>query len=127
MSRKRHVCGVMPIGENGSRSITPSSPYSTPRSRSACSGPPPPSRRRTMRSGGELGEVVVAPRDKARARRGRSTEEIEQEPRGAPEVANQAEVLLVRHIGQREVVVDAGNRLHAPAVAMREPQAIDRL
>jgi hypothetical protein len=43
------------------------------------------------------------------------------------EVADQREVPFVGHAGHRPVVVDAGNGLHAPAVAVREAHAVDAL
>src|SRR6476620_1317838 len=75
----------------------------------------------------KLYELVVATGDEARAHRGRGAEEIEQEPRVTAEIADQAEVLLVSDAGQRAVVVDAGDRLRAPAVAVREAEAIHGL
>ena len=46
----------------------------------------------------------------------------------APEVADQREVLARSDsLGQRQVVVDARDRLHAPAVAVRQPHAVDAL
>src|SRR5581483_4777464 len=79
---------------------------------------------RVMLPGLKLYELVVSSVGEARAHRGRGAEEIEQEPRGTAESADQAEVLLVSDAGQREVVVVGGDRLHAPAVAMREAEAI---
>ena len=71
---------------------------------------------------------VIATGDEGRAHRGRGTEEVEQQPRVPPEVADQREVLVVgAAIGQRKVVVDTGDGLHAPAVAMRQAHAIHGL
>ena len=61
----------------------------------------------------------VAAGDEARAHRRRRAEQHQQQERVAPEVADQREVLVVAEPGQRPVVVDARDRLHAPAVAMR--------
>ena len=83
--------------------------------------------RASKRPGAERLEVVLAARDEARADRGRGAEEIQQQPRMAPEVADQREVLVVREPRQREVVVDAGDGLHAPAIAVREAGAVDGL
>ncbi len=71
-------------------------------------------------------QVGRAVREAARHRR-RRAEQVQQQERMAAEVADQAEVLGGRHVGQRPVVVDARDRLHAAAVAMAQPHAIDRL
>ena len=46
----------------------------------------------------------------------------------APEIADQREVRVIgQRSGQREVVMDSRDRLHAPAVAMRKTHAVDAL
>src|SRR6185369_16157873 len=45
----------------------------------------------------------------------------------APEVADEREVVFRAEPGQGKVVMDARDGLHAPAVAMREAHAVDRL
>ena len=71
---------------------------------------------------------VRAAGGKARAYCRRRAEEIKQQPRMAAEIADEREVFVVgARVGEREVVVDAGDRLHAPAVAVREARAIDGL
>src|SRR5439155_17386140 len=59
--------------------------------------------------------------------------EGEQQPGVPPEIADEREVAFARTgearerpggIGEREVVVQAGDHLHAPAVAVREPDAV---
>ena len=75
---------------------------------------------------------------------GGGAEQIDQQPGVAPEVADQPEVLIRLEVltrfgppgprergpeglRQGEVVVDAGDGLHQPAIAMAEPQTIDGL
>ena len=72
---------------------------------------------------------MLATLDEARAHRGRSAEEIQQQPGMPAEIADQGKVGVVRGVDcrQREVVVDAGDRLHAPAVAVGEADAVNRL
>ncbi len=73
-------------------------------------------------------ELVRAAGDEARADRRRRAEQVEQQPRIAPEVANQREVVVVRAlIGQRKVVMDARDHLHPLAVSMRETCAVHAL
>ncbi len=46
----------------------------------------------------------------------------------APEIADQGKVRFIgKLLGQREVVVDSGDCLHAPAVAMRKAHPVDAL
>src|SRR5439155_1292792 len=87
------------------------------------------------RAGRELFQRVLAALDEARAHRGRGTEEGEQQPGVPPEIADEREVALARAgearerpggIGEREVVVQAGDHLHAPAVAGRAPRRAAR-
>src|SRR5207302_8551528 len=91
----------------------------------------PHAQRRRMRrvhgAGRELDQLVFAALDKARAHRGRGAEQVDRQPRVAPEIADQREILRVGHAGERPVVVDAGDRLHAPAVAVREAEAVHGL
>ena len=72
-------------------------------------------------------QFMRAPGDKARRDRGRRTEQIEQQKRMAPEVADQAEVLVARDLGHRPVVVNPRNGLHAPAVTVAQARAVDAL
>ncbi len=93
----------------------------------------------------QLLQPVRAAGDEGRAHRGRRSEQIKQQPGMTPEVADQREVRVVLIVLQRaaarvdllqhrpgalrhrKVVVDAGNGLHAPAVAMREALAVHGL
>ncbi len=73
-------------------------------------------------------ELVIASRHEAATHRRRRAEQIQQQPRFAPEVPDQAEVVVVvEPMRPGEVVVDAGDRLHAAPVAMRQAHAIDAL
>ena len=45
----------------------------------------------------------------------------------AAEVADQAEILLTRHVRQRPVVVDARNGLHTPPIAVAQAHAVHTL
>ncbi len=84
--------------------------------------------RQVVRVGGEARERMLAPLEEARAHRGRRAEEIQQQPRMPAEVADQREIRLVaRVLGEREVVVDARDRLHAPAVPIRQAGAVHGL
>ncbi len=87
-------------------------------------------------------QPVRAPRDERAAGRGSAAQQQDQQPRVAPEIADEAQVAAVaierqrnvllagaaqqrpRLVGQREVVVDARDRLHAPAVPVREAVAV---
>ncbi len=87
--------------------------------------------------------LAVADERAAGCRRG--PQEQEQQPRMAPEIPDQGEVALVlvrarrgratvgiaklrpARLGQRKIVMDAGDDLHAAAVAMRQPVAVDGL
>ena len=98
-----------------------------------------------QRARGEGLQLVLAPGDEALAHRGRGAEQIQQQPGMAPEVADQAEVGVALvgggravagvgalqpgpgGLGQREVVMDARDGLHARAVAVREAVAVDGL
>ena len=73
-------------------------------------------------------ELVRAACHEARANRRRGAEEIEEQPGMAPEIADQREIRLAgKLLGHRKVVVDAGDHLHAPAVAMRKTHPVDIL
>ena len=58
------------------------------------------------------------------AQRGGCTEQVQQQKCMSAEVADQAEILLAGHTGQRPVVVDARNGLHAPAITVAQAHAI---
>ena len=45
----------------------------------------------------------------------------------AAEIANQAEIFFARHARHRPVVMDARDRLHAPAIALTQTHAVDAL
>ena len=72
-------------------------------------------------------QLVRAARDEARAQRRRGAEQVQQQEGVAAEVADQREVLLARDLGQRPVVVDARDGLHAAAVAVAQAHAVDAL
>ena len=55
---------------------------------------------------------------------GRSAEQVQQQEGVAAEIADQGEILFAGNLGQRPVVVDAGDGLHAPAVAVRQAHAV---
>jgi len=80
--------------------------------------------RHVQRAGPQRLQPVVAAGDEAGTDRRRGAEEVQQQERVAPEVADQREVLLARDLRQRPVVVDAGDRLHAAAVAVRQADAV---
>ena len=93
---------------------------------------PPHAQRRRVRQvegvAGQPRQLVRAALDEAGAHGGRRAEQVQEQPRVPAEVADQREVVGVRQRhGQREVVVDAGDRLHAPAVAVREAGPVDGL
>ncbi len=84
----------------------------------------------------EFAQLVLASFDEACTHRGRCAEQVEQEPCAAPEVADEREIRFVRfaetrnrpdRVGQGKVVVDTGNHLHAPAIAVRQACAVHRL
>ena len=66
----------------------------------------------------------------------RGAKQIDQQPRAASEVTNQAEIrfsalllfgnakALPQRVGYRKVVVDAGDRLHQATIAMAETAAV---
>ncbi len=83
--------------------------------------------RRVHRPGHELLQLVLAAGDEARAHRGRRAEEVEQQPRAPAEIADQREILFAGRSRHGQVVVNAGDGLHAPAVAVRQALAIDGL
>jgi hypothetical protein len=72
-------------------------------------------------------QFMVAPFDEAAAQRRRGAEQQQQHEGMAPEVADEPEVGLVVQPGQRPVVVDAGDRLHAAPVAVAQAHAVDAL
>jgi len=73
-------------------------------------------------------QLVRTSGDETRAHCGRRAEKIQQQPRVTAKIADQREIRVVRlRARQREVVVDAGNGLHAPAVAIGQAGAIDVL
>jgi len=72
-------------------------------------------------------QAVLAAVDEARAHRRRSAVQHQQHERMTPEVSDQREVFVVAQTGQRPVVVDARDGLHAPAVAVRQAHAVDAL
>ena len=101
--------------------------------------------RQVQRVGGKIGQRVLASGHKGAAHGRRRAEQIKQQPGMAPKISDQRKVRRIavgldrstglssrlqrapRALGQREVVVDARDRLHAAAVAVRQPVAIDRL
>ncbi len=101
--------------------------------------------RRVVRPGFPRAQPMRAPGQKRTAHGGRRAEQEQQQPRMPAEVADQGEVpaVLIGFRGaavlvglledrpggrrQRKVVVDAGDRLHPPAVAIRQPLPVDRL
>mmetsp|Transcript_49007 Transcript_49007/g.115102 ORF Transcript_49007/g.115102 Transcript_49007/m.115102 type:complete len:356 (+) Transcript_49007:1851-2918(+) len=72
-------------------------------------------------------QAVLATGDEAVAQRRAGAEQVEQQPALAAEVADGAQVLVGARAGQRPVVVDARNRLHAPAVALAQAHAVNAL
>ena len=92
-----------------------------------------------------LQRVMLIPLNKARADGGRRTEQVHQQPHPGEKVPDQRQVAfglkclsivgsarqitgrLPKGFRHREVVVNAGNRLHLPAVTHAQPVAIDPL
>ena len=72
-------------------------------------------------------EFVLAAIDKAGTHGRRSAEQVQQQEGIAAEIADQAEVLGIAQVRQRPVVVDAGNRLHATAIAVAQTHAVHAL
>ena len=70
-------------------------------------------------------QLMLAAVDKARTQCRRRAKQVQQHKGMAAEVANQREVLLGAHARHRPVVVDAGNHLHAPAIAVAQAHAVD--
>ena len=80
--------------------------------------------RHVQRAPGQHLQFVLAPLDKGAAHRRRGTQQHQQQKGVAAEVADQCEVLGTAHTGQRPVVVDAGDGLHAPPVAQPQAHAV---
>ena len=78
-------------------------------------------------AGAQRLQFVLAPFHKRRAHRWRGTKQREQQKRVAAEIADQRKVAVVVHTGQRPVVVNARNGLHAPSIAVAQPHAVDTL
>jgi hypothetical protein len=72
-------------------------------------------------------QLVLAPAHKAGAQRRRGAEQVQQQKGLAAEIADQAEILLAAHAGQRPVVVDARDGLHAPPIAVAQAHAVHAL
>ena len=72
-------------------------------------------------------QAVFAPGHETVAHRGAGAKQPQQQESVAAEVADQRKVLFVGEPRQRPVVVDAANRLHAPAIAVRQAHAVHTL
>ena len=76
---------------------------------------------------GQHFQLMLAPVDEAGAHRGRGAEQVQQQEGVAAEIADQAEVAGIVQAGQRPVVVDARNHLHAAAIAVAQAHAVHAL
>ena len=72
-------------------------------------------------------QAVFTPFYKAAAQCWRSTKQIQQHKGIATEVANQREIFFAAHTRHGPVVVNAGDGLHAAAVAVAQPHAVHTL
>ena len=70
-------------------------------------------------------QAVLAPGHKRGAHRWGCAEQVQEQKCVPAKITDQAEIGLAGDIRQRPVVVDAGNGLHPPAIAVTQSQAVD--
>ena len=80
-----------------------------------------------QRAAGQGLQLVRTAGDKGRTHRRRCAKKGQQQESMAAEVADQREIAVVVQAGHGPVVVDPGNRLHATAIPVAQPHAVDTL